>query len=244
MGLRPVPELNERLAGMERVFRAPPFTKELVTAIKLIAPHFDFTTNEQDREIWEADQNGTCWGEYQALAPLFRVMPLPARILEIGPGLGRSLVFFSKKLGWEGCEIHTYEGEGSTTKYTLLGPRFADSFCGNMRMLKYVLAYNGIRNVTVFNARDTRLPELPRPYDFLYSFYGIGFHWSLEYFLEDILSLLHDEAIAVFTVPKRFTPFPRLEDLSYRIIDWKTVWPKDGYLKLLVLSKQAPPIWT
>jgi len=244
IGLRRVPELDKRLAGMERIFRAPPLTKELVAAIKLIAPHFDFTTREKYRAIWEADQNGSCWGEYQALAPLFRAMPVPARILEIGPGMGRSLVFFSKKLGWESCEIHTYEGDGSIEKYRLIGPRFEDSFCGNITMLKYVLEYNGIHNVTIFNAKDTRLLNLPKPYDFLYSFYGIGFHWSLEHFLDDILSLLHDQAIAVFTVPNHFTTFPRLEELSYRIIDWKTVWPKDGCLKMLVLSKQTLPIWT
>jgi hypothetical protein len=244
IGLRPVPELDTRLAGKERIFRAPPLTKELVAAIKLITPQFDFTTREKDRAIWEADQNGSCWGEYQALAPLFRAMSVPARILEIGPGMGRSLVFFIKKLGWESCEIHAYEGDGSTEKYTLLGPRSEDSFCGNITMLKYVLEYNGIYNVTIFNAKEMRLLDLPKPYDFLYSFYDIGFHWSLEHFLDDILSLLHDQAIAVFTVPNSFTTFPRLEDLSYRIIDWKTVWPKDSHLKMLVLSKQALPIWT
>ena len=242
-GLRPAPELDERLSGMEKVFRAPPLTKELVAAIRLIAPHFDFTANEKDRATWEADQNGSCWGEYQALAPLLCAMPPPARILEIGPGMGRSLVFFSKKLGWEGSEIHAYEGEGTTTRYALLGPRCEESFCGNLRLLKYVLEYNGIGNVTVFNASKTPLADLPGPYDFLYAFYGIGFHWALEHFLEDILSLLHDEAVAAFTVPDRFTPFPRLKDLSYRVIDWKTVWPKDGHLKMLVLSKRALPVW-
>jgi hypothetical protein len=244
IGLKPVPELDYRLTGMERVFRAPPLTHELVSAIRLISPHCDFTTKEKYREIWEADQNGACWGEYEALTPLFHSMPRPPHtILEIGPGMGRSLVFFSKKLGWEGCEIHAYEGEGSTTKYTILGPR-SDSYCGNINVLRYVLNYNRIRNVTIFNARNTRLADLPGPYDFLYCFYGIGFHWALDNFLDDLLPLLDNESIAVFTVPRQFTPFPRLEDLSYRIIDWKTAWPKDGYLKMLVVGKKSLPNWT
>jgi hypothetical protein len=57
-------------------------------------------------------------------------MPQPGKILEIGPGLGRSLVFFSKKMGWETSEIHAYEGEGSTTKYTTLGPDLTILFGG------------------------------------------------------------------------------------------------------------------
>jgi hypothetical protein len=243
VGLKELPALDTRLAGMERVFRAPPLTPELVAAIKRISPHCDFTASENYRSLWEADQNGACWGEYETLAPLFHSMPKPTKILEIGPGMGRSLVFFSKKLGWEASEIHTYEGEGSTTKYTILGPRFEDSYCGSLSALRYVLEFNGIRNVTVFNAQDVRLPDLPGPYDLLYSFYSIGFHWSLEYFLDDLLPLLHDRSVAVFTVPRGFLPFPGLEGLSHKLVDWKTAWPKDGWLKLLILSKGALPKW-
>lgn len=235
------PELDTRLAKMERVFHAPPLTPELVAAIKLISPQCDFPPTEKYRAIWEADQNGACWGEYEAMAPLFRSMPKPTRILEIGPGMGRSLVFFSKKLGWEGSEIHAYEGEGKSTKYTELGPRFADSFCGNIDALRSVLEFNGIRNVTLFNSQDVKLPHLPGPYDLLYSFYSIGFHWSLEHFLDDLLPLLHERSVAVFTVPQEFRPFPKLERLSYRLVEWKTVWPKDGRLQLLMLSKGPLP---
>src|SRR5690349_2560299 len=94
-------ELDFRLANLERVFKAPPLTAELINAIKLISPQFDLKENEESRSFWEADQNGACWGEYQALEPIFKETPKPKKILEIGPGLGRSIVFFSKKLGWK-----------------------------------------------------------------------------------------------------------------------------------------------
>lgn len=238
------PELDKRLTEKDRIFRAPPFTQELVAAIKLIAPHFNLTTNEQSRLFWEADQNGACWGEYEALHLLFELMPQPKKILEIGPGMGRSLVFFSKKLGWEKSELNAYEGDGSATKYRLMGPRFEDSFCGNLNLLKQVLDFNEIRNVKIFDANKIQLSKLPGPFDFLYSFYSIGFHWALEHFLDDILNLLHDNSIAVFTIPSQFTPFPRLQDLSYKIINWKTAWPKEGQLKMLVLSKGKHPLLT
>ena len=241
-GLSAVPAMDERLTSMERVFQAPPLTPELVSAIRLISPHCDFPPQEKYRRIWEADQNGACWGEYEALAPLFRAMPKPRKILEIGPGMGRSLVFFSKKFGWQGSEIHAYEGEGSSTKYTQLGPRFEDSFCGNTRMLKHVLEFNGIQNVTVFKAQEVRMKELPGPYDLLYSFYSIGFHWSLEHFLDDLLPLMHDASIAVFTLSRSFVPFPGLKGLHYKTIDFKPSWPKDSTLKLLVLVKRELPI--
>jgi len=238
--------VDPQLAETERIFCAPPLTPELSAAITLIAPHFAFTATEESadeeyRKIWEADQNGACWREFETLAPLFRVLPRPKKILEIGPGMGRSLVFFSKKRIWDGAQTHAYEGDGSTTKYTMLGPRFEDSFCGNIGALRYVLEFNGIRDVTIYNARDVNLKDLPGPYDLIYSFYSIGFHWSLEHFLDDLLPLMGDRSIAVFTTPLNFRPFPGLTGLDYRSIEFAPVWPKDARIKMLVLSKSAIP---
>jgi hypothetical protein len=241
LGIRTLPQLDEQLATRERVFRAPPFTEEMVAAIKLVTPHFELTTSEKSRAFWEADQNGSCWGEFDALAPVVRSIPRPGKILEIGPGLGRSLVFFSKKLGWENSEIHAYEGEGNTTKNTVLGPRFDDSFCGNIKMLRHVLEYNNIRNVTVFNSRNIQLAELPGPYDFIYSFYSVGFHWSLEHFLDDLLKLMHDKSVAVFTTVPHFRPFPEMRNLAHSLVDFNTVWPKNGKLKMLIIGKKSMP---
>lgn len=231
-------ELTQQLVGKEHVFCAPPLTPELTTAIELISPHLKLGTDETSRMFWEADQNGACWSEYETLQPLFRTMPKPLKVLEIGPGMGRSLVFFSKKLGWKQIDIHAYEGEGTRTKYKRMGPRFEDSFCGNIKMLRYVLEYNDVRNVTIHNASDVKLAELPGPYDFLYSFYSIGFHWSLEHFLDDILSLMHERSVAVFTVPQEFTPFSSLSRVSHKVLTGQLAWPKGLALKLLVLSKQ------
>jgi hypothetical protein len=238
MELTPIPDVDERLAELESVFLAPPLTPELVSAIRLISPHCAFNTKEKYRAVWEADQNAHCWGEYEALAPLFHSMPRPTRILEIGPGLGRSLVFFTKKLGWQDCEIHAYEGEGKATKYTVLGPRFKDSFCGNISMLRRVLLYNGVNNITIFDAEKTQLGDLPGPYDFVYSFFSVGYHWGVEHFLDDLDRLLHEKSFAVFTLPLEFTVFQELRNWHYKILKWKT-GAKNEYLKLLVLSKNT-----
>jgi hypothetical protein len=50
--------------------------------------------------------------------------------------------------------IHAYEGDGKSTKYTTLGPRFEDSFCGNILILKQILSYNAVENVTIFDASE------------------------------------------------------------------------------------------
>jgi len=126
-------ELTAALAGRECIFEAPPFSEELVAAIRLISPQFHFEPSEESRAIWEADQNGACWGEFEALSPVLAALPRPAKILEIGPGMGRSAVFFAKKLGWRESQFHLYEGDGATTKYTVQGPRFEDSLDSRTR---------------------------------------------------------------------------------------------------------------
>jgi|SRR5215469_13480036 len=238
LGIKSLPKLDLRLAQMERIFRAPPLTPDLIAAIKLISPQFDLSASEPHRMVWEADQNGSCWGEYEALEPYLLRIPTDAKILEIGPGMGRSLVFFSKKLGWRGDHLYAYEGNGRSTKYTSLGPRFEDSFCGNIAMLSHVLRYNGVSNVTVYDASNMRLTELPgQPYNFIYSFYSIGFHWSLEHFLDDLLPLLDDGGTAIFTTSADFEPFESLRKLPYQLVDWEPAWPRGVTLKFIVIER-------
>ena len=76
---------------MERVFRSPPMTEALVRAIRLISPHLDFIPNETSRGLWESDQNGACWAEYEPLSDTLSALAKPMHVLEIGPGLVRLL---------------------------------------------------------------------------------------------------------------------------------------------------------
>jgi hypothetical protein len=166
-------------------------------------------------------------------------MPPPAKVLEIGPGLGRSAVFFAKKLGWQRAEFHLYDGDGSDTKYTLLGPRFDDSFCGNLALLRKCLDFNGLTRYKIFNARGlgARLSGLPGPYDLIYSFYSVGFHWSLEHFLDEILALMHERSVGVFMVFNEFEEFPALRGLAHHIVTSRAVFPAEDVQKLLILRK-------
>ena len=169
MGPGPLPPLEPSLAAMERVFRAPPMTRKLRAAIKPISPQFDLGLTERHRDYWESDQNRASWAEYEALKHVLATVPKNGKILEVGPGLGRSMVFFAKKLGWS--NLSAFEGDGTKTKYTYLGPRFEDSFCGNLEMLQHCLEFNGLNNVTIFDASKMKLGDIPGEYDLLYSFY-------------------------------------------------------------------------
>jgi SAM-dependent methyltransferase len=240
LGLRKPPYVSDRaLRRLEHVIRMPPMTPELARAIRLISPGFDMPADEKLRRAFEANQNESCWGEYRALAPVLAALPPSPRVLELGPGLGRSLIFFAKRLGWR--ELHAWEGEGSSTKYTKLGPRFDDSFCGDIAALKSVLALNGVDGVAIHNARDVALADLPGPFDFIYSFYSIGFHWSVEHFLDDLVPLLADDGIMAFIVPPEFSPGPAPARFAQRMITLPVPTRKGPLNSILVLSRKPLP---
>ncbi|MBV9976634.1 MAG: hypothetical protein JO105_14715 [Hyphomicrobiales bacterium] len=66
----------------------------------------------------------------------------------------------------------------------------------------------------IFDARNNTLSDLSGPYGMIYSFYCIGFDWSLEHFLDDLLPLLGDDGIGIFTTTEDFKPFDRLREIS------------------------------
>ena len=232
-------ELEPTLAAKELIFQAPPLSPELLGAIKLISPQFHLKPDEPSRRFWELNQNGLSWGEYLALEPFLERIENPERVLDLGPGLGRSTIFFKKILNWESVPFHLYESTGTDTKYTKAGPRFDDSFCGNLEALQGVLAHNQIANYRIFDAVElgADLSALPGPYDFVYSFFAIGFHWSIEHFLDDLLALMHDRSIGAFTLHDRFQDYDVLRGHPHRVLEFQRSWPRKRWSKLLVLAR-------
>jgi hypothetical protein len=235
-----VDELSSALAGKELYFRSPPLDASLVRAIKAITPQFSLSTDEVSRRVWELSQNGSSWAEYEALEPLLSTLDPPAKILEIGPGMGRSVVFLAKRLAWSEAVFDLYEADGEARKYPLNAPRSTDSFCGDLEQLRRVLDYNEVDNYRLFDAAevDHRLDALPGPYDLIYSFYGVGFHWSLADFWREIKGSMSPNAVAVFTVHHTFEEFPELADTPHCYLPFRRILAKDRPLNLLVVGRR------
>lgn len=231
-------ELSAALAERELLFRSPELTPALVEAIRAITPQFKLRCDETSRRVWELSQNGSCWGEMDALEPLLRGLGSPGRVLEIGPGLGRSAVFLKRHLGWEDVPFDLFEGNGPARRYPLLAPRSSDSFRGDLEALAAVLEHNGTRAWRLVDAgtRGGHLIDLDGPYDLVFSFYGVGFHWRLEDFWQEILPLLGADGVGVFTVWHAFETFPALRRLPHGFLTIRRILAKDRPLRLLVVS--------
>ena len=239
--------LDPRVRSSEQLFLAPPFTKEMVTAIRLISTRLPLKADEASRLLLQAESNAASEAEYEALLPLYEIIEKPKRVMEIGPGFGRSVVFFSKKGLLADSEISLYDADGTSTRYKQKyyehPPKWPDtsSFCGNLSLLRTMLDYNGLKQYEIFDAKQRALSSLPGPYDLIYGFYSIGFHWSLEHYLDDLEPLMHEHTIVVCTLNKNFRLFPRLEQFSTRVLECREVKKNRNPLRLLVLSKATLP---
>ncbi|MCL2660019.1 MAG: hypothetical protein FWD64_05820 [Acidobacteriaceae bacterium] len=243
---------SDKLADAEQLFLAPPFTEDVVGAVSLISTRLPLKADEASRLLWQRESNAASSSEYEALRPLFEQMPKPQRILEIGPGLGRSVVFFLKKQVWyPTAQIDLYEATGQSSKYKQKyydapppthAPGTETTFCGNIPLLESMLRYNGIERFNIFDASQTELGALPGNYDLIYAFYSIGFHWSLEHYLDDLAKLMHERSVFICTLNKHFRPFARLKDFQVRVVEVKGLKVSRPE-RLMILSKNAlPPI--
>jgi hypothetical protein len=75
-----------------------------------------------------------------------------------------------------------------------------------------------VHDVTIFDAAKWDLRHPPGKYGLIFSFHSIGYHWSLEHFLDDLLVLLEDGGTAIFTTSADFKPFDSLRKISYRLV--------------------------
>lgn len=239
--------LDPRAAAAEQLFLAPPFTESIVEAIRLISTRLPLEANETSRQLWQQESNAASEAEYEALLPLLERVDKPKSVLEIGPGFGRSAVFLSKKGLFAGSEISLYDGNGTSTRYKQKyyehPPKWPDisSFCGNLPLLSSMLEYNGMKQYQIFDAAQMPLAALPGPYDLIYGFFSVGFHWSLEYYLDELEALLHGRTLFVCTLNKNFRPFSRLEQFSTRVLPCREVKRNAPPLRLLALSKGGLP---
>ena len=227
----------------ETIVRVPPFDDAFVAAVKLIAPQYtDYGGDEESRRKWQRDQNRSCWGEDTALVHLLRVMPPPRRVLEIGAGLGRSAVFFSKRY-FPDARFDLFDATGADTKYELMGNRYDDSFCGNLAVLQQCLDFNGVSNVSLVDAAQTggRVPMPDERYDFIYSFYSVGFHWSIDHWLDEILAVAKPTALCAFIVPSHYQPSRRVAAMPHMLIEGAPLLQPDPYSTTYVLVFTPQP---
>ena len=69
----------------------------------------------------------------------------------------------------------------------------------------------------------------------------MGFHWSLEFYLDDLNPLMDKNSVLICTLNKRFQPFARLREFSTRVLYCREIKKNAAPRWLLALSKSELP---
>lgn len=235
---------REQLESAPQLFIAPPFTEKVVESIRRISTRLSLKCDQASRLLWQQENNAASQSEYEALVPVFSKLPPFKSVLEIGPGFGRSAVFFSKMKMWnESAILHLYDTNGQETKYKQkhyeTPPKWPDtsSFCGDLSFLRECLDYNGLRNYKIHDAAESQISSLPGPFDLIYAFYSVGFHWSLDYYLDDLLPMLDENGLLVCTLNKHFQMSSRLAEFETQIVEVRSLKKRSQPERILIFKK-------
>lgn len=122
----------------------------------------------------------------------------PKNVLELGCGLGRMSVYINSQLQDDSIHYiladstqyleepnHGWEPKGGFYNDLSLTKRFADD--------------NGMTNFETFNLITTNITTL-KNIDLVMSFFSVGFHYSIESYLNDLLDITTDDCVMIFGI--------------------------------------------
>lgn len=110
----------------------------------------------------------------------------PKNVLEIGGGIGRASVYFSKRYGWEETNFYMLDGNSGDTQICPVAGKGQKDFYNSFAATEEFCQANGIDKNRLFllDADNNEWENLPIKFDLIYSFLSIGFHWSIHLYLD------------------------------------------------------------
>lgn len=126
----------------------------------------------------------------------------PKVVLDVGSGIGQASVFFFKYFNWTDSLFVLADGDSGEKQLSGMRTGKAD-FYNSLRVTESFCKENGISNFRTFNLEKFGWKELGCKPDLVYSFLALGFHWSINPFLEEIHSLLNDKCLLIFELRGR-----------------------------------------
>ena len=129
----------------------------------------------------------------------------PKNVLELGCGLGRVSAAFHKTFPlWAETNFYLLDGDSGTEQIAGISYDSDKSFYNSLKLTEEFCLINGIpRNqIVLINAEHAEPFSLIEnvKFDFVYSFFAIGFHWPIDLYLERLLPHLNSGSILCFGI--------------------------------------------
>jgi len=121
----------------------------------------------------------------------------PKVALDVGSGIGRASVFFSKYFDWKDTLFVLADGDSGLKQ--IFGMRDeAKEFYNSLEATDIFCRANGVAKYEPFNLEHGKWDELERKPDLVYSFLALGFHWPINSFLDEIYPQLAEHCLLIF----------------------------------------------
>lgn len=129
----------------------------------------------------------------------------PKNVLELGCGLGRvSVAFYNAFSLWAKTNFYLLDGDSGIKQIAGINYNSNKSFYNSLKLTKEFCLVNGIpRNqIMLINAEQMESFSFTEGirFDFVYSFFAIGFHWPIDLYLERLLPYLNSDSILCFGI--------------------------------------------
>lgn len=113
----------------------------------------------------------------------------PQSVLELGCGIGRASVHFFKKFNWVDTKFYLLDGNSGDKQIAQVNPNTSRDFYNSMRATQDFCIANGLTNFELINIEKEDIPDIK--VDLVYSVAAIGFHWSIDLYLDKLVDKLN-----------------------------------------------------
>jgi len=123
----------------------------------------------------------------------------PKNVLDIGSGIGRASMFFFKRYGWNNTIFNLLDGHTGNIQFSGIRKRKGE-FYNSFEVTDIFCKSNGLSNIQIYDAASDAWKSDLKDVDFAYSFFSIGYHWPLDFYLKDIYPTLSENALLIFGI--------------------------------------------
>lgn len=119
----------------------------------------------------------------------------PRNVLELGSGIGRGTLYIYKKIGWENTHFYLLDSNGEKIKGGISNSK-KNFFYNSTKAAKLFCKDNGLKKFTVIDIEKEEMPDVK--FDIVFSVISIGFHWSVDKYLDKLVDKLHKDSLLLF----------------------------------------------
>jgi SAM-dependent methyltransferase len=182
----------------------------------------------------------TDFPEHKYLLKHFEGRKKPEVIVDIGSGIGRASVWLKKKMKWKAATFILVDGNSGENQYDEIRKKRGEYY-NNWEMAEKFCHDNGIKYVVMCDPE--KIKGIHCKFDLVYSFLAVGFHWPLDFYLNDIADMCNKGCLLAFGLrgieKKKWIKkqIEAIDQTKYKIV-FLTLRPKSTYESLLVLERK------